>query len=178
MTDKLLDGNEVDRIANGCDIIDYPNLKDYNSIEDLMGDKDKVILLYLNEKDGNTLSGHWCALTRYDNREKVCFFDSYGIMPDNQLKWHPEEKRIELEQTEPLLTRLLSDYADRGGHVEYNDMRYQDRDDDIATCGRHTALRCRFKEIPLETYNKMFKAARKKGADLDKLSVHLTEPLL
>lgn len=178
MTSKLLSDDEVKKVANGCKIIDYPSLDEYESIEDLMEDNDKIILLYLNDKTPNAIIGHWCALTRYPGVEKVCFMDPYGILPDNQLKWHPKEKRIELEQTEPHLTRLLSDYANRGGKVEYNEMKFQEKDDDIATCGRHSGLRCRFHDVPLKQYQNIFKKQRKNGKNLDELVTVITDKLI
>lgn len=175
MVDVLLDGNQLLKLAGNDAIIkSYPELYNYDSVEDLFsGGINKIIILYLNEKDGNSMSGHWCLLTKYKNI--VDFFDPYGLMPDSEIDWNSKEDRIKLNQNKRYLTKLLYNYD---GKVNYNEMRFQKKDKNINTCGRHTGLRAHFYKIPLTKYQNMFKKMREKGFDLDRLAVYISNMFL
>lgn len=174
----LLDGNEISDVSgDNTLILSYPELYEYNSIEDLFSNGiEKVIILYLQDKNGNNMNGHWVCLTKYKNI--VSFFDPYSYMPDSQIKWNDKKQRLKLNQDENYLTKLLLDYANRGGIVEYNDMKFQKHDPNINTCGRHCAIRARFYEIPLKKYQNLFKEMKKKGFNLDELSVDLSNEIV
>ena len=177
--DVLLNGDQIKKIAGDNSIIlSYPELYKYKSIEDLFNNGiNKIIILYLQEKHQNSMMGHWCLLTKYLNSNKVCFYDPYGLMPDSQLKWNDKEERIELNQEHNYLTRLLYNYSKNHGKVEYNEMKFQKRDPNINTCGRWAGIRAYFFNIPLETYQNMFKRIKNKGYDLDEVSVFISDYL-
>lgn len=174
---KLLNGEEMKRIAD-CEILSYPELYNYKSIPQLFeNNKNGVIMiLYLQNKTANSMVGHWCLLSKRGN---ICeFFDPYSLMPDSQLKWNDTEKNEALGQDSNYLTKLLYDFSKKGGIIEFNNMRFQKKNKFINTCGRHVALRAKFYEIPLKKYQNLFKKLRKKGYNLDELSVLLTNQLL
>lgn len=179
MTHVLLNGDQMKQISgNDSIILSYPELYKYKSIENLFNNGiNKVIILYLQEKHENNMMGHWCLLTKYLNQNKVCFYDPYGFMPDSQLKWNDKEERIELNQEHNYLTLLLYNYSKNNGKVEYNEMKFQKKDPSINTCGRHVSVRAHFFNIPLETYQHMFKRMRNKGFDLDNLIVLISDLL-
>ena len=68
---KLLD--------NKSNLIQYKDVEKYDNIDTLLGEYKKCILLYHTSQS----FGHWCALYRVG--KTVYFFDSYGVMIDDQL---------------------------------------------------------------------------------------------
>lgn len=174
----LLDGGQVEKLAGlNSIVLTYPELYNYKSIKQLFSKKiSKVIILYLQEANEQGMSGHWCLLTKRDNT--VEFFDSYSLMPDSQLKWNNKAEKEELNQKSNYLTKLLYDYCKSGGTVLYNEMRFQKKDPTVNTCGRFVGLRAHFHDIPLKKYQQIFKNIRKKGFNLDEVSVFLSDELL
>lgn len=175
----LLDGGQLKTLAGDNSIIlSYPELYKYDSIESLFSNGiKKVVILYLQEKNGNNMRGHWCLLTKHKN--KVSFFDPYSLMPDSQLKWNTKEEKEELDQDERHLTKLLLDFAEKGGNVEYNEVRFQKKHPMINTCGRHVGVRARFYDIPLTKYQRLFKVTKKNtGMTYDEIIVNLSDYLL
>lgn len=176
----LLTDDDVKHISGpGTIVINYPELYKYKSIEQLFAHGPKVIILYLTDRDdvNRMFSGHWVALTKYGNH--VTHFDSYGLLPDSEIKFNKTaSKRKRLNQNINYLTRLLYNYAKKGGVVEYNEYRFQKHGSSINTCGRHSALRARFYKTPLEDYQKAFINARKKGANLDDLVTQITNQFI
>jgi hypothetical protein len=179
--DYLLSGDDVLHIAGPNTIIlNYPQLYEYQSIEQLFSNGiEKIILLYLTDRDdiNMSFSGHWVSITKRNNH--IVFFDPYGYMPDSEIKFNKtNEKREFLNQNSNYLTRLLYDYCKKGGIIEYNQMRFQKHGRNINSCGRHAAFQARFYDIPLDYYQKVFKDLRKKGWNLDDVIVFLTNQFL
>ena len=178
MTEILLTGEDIKKLAgNGALILTYPELYKYKSIQQLFSQGiKKVVILYLQESTNTYQRGHWCLLTK--NNNTVSFFDSYSYMPDSEIKWNDKEKREELNQDTNYLTKLLYEFAKKGGKVEYNEMRFQKKGAERNTCGRHAGVRARFYEVPLKTYQKLFREVRKHGFDLDDFIVDVSNYLL
>jgi hypothetical protein len=65
-------------------IISYPNIYNYNTIDNLFGDSDKIIILYLVTALNN---GHWVCLLRNKMKNTIYFFDSYGLGVDEEQKY-------------------------------------------------------------------------------------------
>jgi hypothetical protein len=111
-------------------IIKYSELKNYNNIEQLLpNNKSHFFLLYQLDSPN---SGHWCLVARHNN--KIYFFDSYGIYPDDELSWIKKEELINLDIHEPYLSHLFDKSK---MPVYYNKVKYQTENDNINTCGRH-----------------------------------------
>ena len=131
--DPLSDADIKRVLGRGCRIIKYSRLKRYSSMESLLSkDKAYVILLYQDQPN----QGHWCCLSRYGNT--IEFFDPYGNKPDSELSWTPLPMRKRLHQDRPYLTYLFN-RTDMD--VIYNNVKYQQLDGDIKTCGSHCAHR-------------------------------------
>ena len=111
-------------------ILSYPELKNYNNIEQLLPKIGSYfILLYLDTPN----SGHWTCLKR--TKKGVEYFCSYGTPVDGQLReWYSDELREELDEDVPYLSNLLNKTK---LDVFYNDIDYQSKKEDIVTCGRH-----------------------------------------
>ena len=174
--DKLLSDEETQKIAQNAQVLTYDQLADYDSIEDLFRDSNKIILLYINEKNPTSTVGHWCALFRHNG--KVNFMDPYGKEIDEHLDDFSQEHRNATGQPVNYLTRLLYDYVTRGGKVNYDEKNKQKVSDNIATCGRHTALRLRYHTIPEKKWQKIWQDLKNKGYDLDQLVTDMTDKLL
>lgn len=129
---------------NKCEVVVYHNLGDYSSIEELLGEKGAVILLYEMKRN----FGHWVALFYTDeSKSGIEFFDSYGMKPDEELNYARY-----VNQT--FLKDLLNKYS---GSVINNSKKLQIFKNEVNTCGRWTALRVRLRHIPLQTFQKLFK---------------------
>ena len=114
-------------------ILTYKELNDMDSIEDLLpAHKSYAILLVEQEPK----KGHWVSLDRLN--DTVNYFDSYGGAPDAATKYTPPENREMLGLEDKPLTKLLKD---SGLLVKYNPHKYQEKDTDIKTCGRHVCNR-------------------------------------
>jgi predicted class III extradiol MEMO1 family dioxygenase len=113
-------------------IIDFGELKNYNSIDQLMPKrKDFLIILIETSND----RGHWVLLTK--NNNTITFFDSYGMKPGAQLQFVPAHKRIELDEDHNYLLDLLnkSNYK-----IEHNSIQFQADGNQIKCCGRYVIL--------------------------------------
>ena len=150
-------------LDNKSNLIQYKDVEKYDNIDTLLGEYKKCILLYHTSQS----FGHWCALYRVG--KTVYFFDSYGVMIDDQLKFLPKDLREDLNSNHRYLTELLykSDYM-----VEYNEFEFQKKSPLINTCGRWTINRLRYPEISIDEYHKLFKDASKK-MPMDELIVQL-----
>ena len=115
-------------------ILTYPQLKTYNSIEELLpNDKSHVFLLYLSQPN----SGHWTLVSR--NNNVIEFFCSYGSSPSAPLKWLNSDERNRLGESIPYLDLLLNKTKIK---VIYNPIDYQDKINlKISTCGRYDCFR-------------------------------------
>jgi len=115
-------------------IIDYIELQKVKNIKSLFKNSDVCVILYLTQKN----YGHWCLLTNYKN--KIQFFDSYGIMPDEELLFVPEIFRKDNNILIPHLTYLLLKSKKQ---IEYNHHVLQG--EDMKTCGRWIIFKAKMK---------------------------------
>lgn len=181
MTDILLTDKQILKIAGSrSKILTYPDLKNYNTIEQLFGNYDKIILLYLNEINGNNYSGHWtCLIKRKEGKDTIVEFDDpYGLIPNKELEWFTEDELRNLDQDNNHLIQLLYNFSLGENHkVEYNEDKMQSKKINIATCGRFVALRCHFYDVPLKIWQEEWRKLQSKGYNLDEVSVYLTDIL-
>lgn len=136
--DYLLTGNDILRITDDkTKIMLYDDLKNYNSLDDILSPFNAVVLAY---ETLNRLGGHWVLLMK--NNDVIEFFDSYGFYPD-------DEEKLNIYNKLPYLTNLLSKSPYK---FVYNNTKLQKNLEDINTCGRHIACRLRFREYPINEY--------------------------
>lgn len=131
-------------------VIPYWKIKDYKTIEELLGPNEMCFILYVWKSDPSPY-GHWCLLSKHGN--EIEFFDPYGSWPDSQLEKIEEPFRTQSGQKDKALTKLLLDFD---GELSYNEFPFQKQEDGIATCGRHCVLRAYLKDMPLEDYKNLF----------------------
>jgi len=155
-------------------IIKYSELKDYNSLDELLpNDTDYVIVLYQEAE----FKGHWCCVQKYKNVYE--FFDPYGSPGgkiDSPLLWTPLNIRMKLGVAVPYMTRLFNKI--QGPKIGiYNPIKYQQEKDNVNSCGRH----CVFRILNLikknrdldQYYNHMLKLKKDLGLSFDDIVVTL-----
>ena len=173
MNIALSDADIRHALGNGTLILSYNELAKYKSVEDILRNHHSAIILYINQGDN---SGHWTCLIKHPDR--VEFFDSYGGnmngRPDAEFQFIDKEQRKINYRGAPYLSKLLYDYAKRGGVVEYNHHQLQKEGAGIATCGRHCIVRIKTKHLPLNTYASMIKRFN----NIDKVVVDLTKSII
>lgn len=186
--EKLLSDKEVARLAGAkSKVLTYPQIAQYDSIEQLFGGANKIVLLYLNDVDhsSGSMVGHWCGLMKNMRGGKriIEFYDPYGGdkngLPDEQLKHTPQDKNITMGQGQNYLTRLLYKASlDPNTEIHYNEKKNQRFSNNVNTCGRHVGARLHFNKVPLEQWQKIWMDMKKKGLDLDNVVTKLTNNML
>ena len=150
---KSLSGIEIlNLMDNKCNLVQYSDLHNIKSIDELLGPHKKCVLLYHT----STNYGHWCCVWEYNNT--IFFFDSYGGVVDSQLKFLPRDLKQELNSNHNYLIKLM---YDSGKEVEYNQHDLQSRKLGVNTCGRWCVNRLRFPEISIDDYYQLFKDSSK-----------------
>ena len=151
--DISLSGTQVlNLLDNKCNLVQYSDVHNIKSIDELLGPHKKCVMLYHT----STNYGHWCCV--YEYNDIIFFFDSYGSKPDTQLKFLPRDLKQELNSNHNYLIKLM---YDSGKEVEYNQHDLQSRKLGVNTCGRHCVNRLRFPEISIDDYYQLFKDASK-----------------
>jgi hypothetical protein len=125
-------------------IHNYPDLEGMTSVNDLFDEKGRAVLLFPN---ASPTVGHWTALIR--RPDGIEFFDPYGDAPEEQKGGMSASRLSALDIERPELTRLLKA---SGKPVYYNTYPFQKTRADIATCGRHAAVRLLYAPYSLDDY--------------------------
>ncbi len=165
---KSLSGDEILKIAGGkAKVITYPELRKYNRIEDAFDKNKALIIIYLTRHN----YGHWTCL--FEGKDKrIEFFDSYGLLPDDEIKFIPEIFRRQSGQYLPHLTWLL---YNSNRKIHYNNHKLQKDLADNNTCGRHVGLRLLLRDATCDEYAKLFKGYK---LSPDEIVTIITEHIL
>ena len=155
-------GSELLEKIPGVNILLYNELKDYRHLEDLLRKHPMNIILYQTNQKGSSAYGHWVALFRTPSGS-VEFFDSYGTYPDDDLARTIYKDCKECNY----LTKLLLDFMDRGGSVEYNNYKLQG--DSTATCGKHVFTRLLNSGLGIDQYKSYLDEMKKLYGSYDKV---------
>lgn len=123
ITHYSLNGDEMELLNPDAKILRYTQLDNYNNIEEIFSNCNKVIILYLLRSDHE---GHWVCL--FKNIRGIHFFDSYGHPYDYEIERLPAHKRQQLDEEKAQLKILL-----KNKNVDYSHINYQANDTD--TCG-------------------------------------------
>ncbi len=154
---------------NGCSIMTYSQLTDYDSLDDVFERSPIVFLLY----ETRNQFGHWCLLCT--DRRHIYFFDSYGIFPDEELKYTDKTFRKNNNMSIPYLTELL--LHNRSNKImEYNAQKLQEMRPDIATCGRWCILFALvYPKVTIDNFANYFLST---GRNPDELVTEMTNYML
>ena len=124
----------------------YPNLHKYRSIDEVLGPYGACVLLV----EAKERYGHWTCLWKL-NQNTVSYFNSYGGYPDDSLDYVPEEFAKENHEDKPYLSVLLDNSP---YELTYNEYAYQKRGPDTRTCGRHVCVRLFCRTMDDDQYHK------------------------
>jgi hypothetical protein len=152
MSDYSLTNDDVKvYMDNRVKIVAYYDLHKYNSIDELLYPYDKVVIMYSMTERNN---GHWVCLFRNYDRKEIEFFDSYGIIIDDQLSYSKSEKfNADNHQDHFYLTKLLA--KEDKYTIIYNEVLLQEFNPEITTCGRWCLLRLCNTDIDLEDFREL-----------------------
>jgi len=141
----LSDSDIEDLLGKDIFICVYPYLNEVEHIDDVFDSKGRCMLLFntINED-----AGHWVCMTK--KKDRIDFFDPYGLKPDEPMKWLTEEKRDELDMETKRLTQLL---RQSGYKVYYNNFEFQN-EKKSNTCGRWCAVRLLYQSYSLDEFYK------------------------
>ncbi len=143
---KNLSDSDILKITNGkTNIIKYDQLKNVNSIDDILKNG-SCIILYVHTKPG---FGHWTSITK--RGKTIDFFDSYGYRPDYHLFQNSKEQNHEFGTDEAYISNLLSESP---YNVDYNSHKLQGKTTN--TCGRWVGVRVMLKKLSNDQFAKLF----------------------
>lgn len=133
----------------------YSELSQCKTLDDILDGKSCSVILYMTNQN----YGHWTALLRNPGGEDKTYevFDSYGIMPDEELKFIPEDVSTSLNGG-PIMSHIIKDDLETGKakNVYYNKYRLQEHLNDINTCGRWCAVRCILRRFRIDEFCLLF----------------------
>ncbi len=163
--------SEDDFIRNfGLDVKDkimkYSELEKFNTIDDLIPDKDDFRILLI---ESEPRVGHWCCLIR--KGDTVEFFDSYGKTHKGELKYIPKIINKMLNQPDDYLTRIMKSSK----NPIFSTLKLQNDSPIVCTCGRHVIARilCGKAGYNLDDYEKLVnKECKKREMPPDILVCH------
>jgi len=139
----LLSATDILRLTNNeVNIVVYDDLVYYKTIDEVFDGKQGIILLYQGE---NKNTGHW-TLIYFLNSKTLYFFDPYGFKIDTEIKWSPFLKKY---SNNPPLTALIKNSPYK---LQQNNIKYQQLDNQVNSCGRHTVVRFNHKNMKDKEY--------------------------
>ena len=143
--DYSLSGDDILNYMNGrTNLIQYKDIINFENIDDLLGIYNKCVILYHTKEN----YGHWTCLYRVKNT--IFFFDSYGFVPDDELKFLHKDLKEDLNSNFRYLTKLLYESNNR---IEYNEYQLQKKSPNINTCGRWVLLRLKYPKISINNFH-------------------------
>jgi hypothetical protein len=156
----------VELLDNKVKIVPYNEISEYDTIDELLAPYGRAIILYMSKPN----YGHWVLIHKLRGKKiEVC--DSYGLVPDDELKFIPKEFRKASNQLRNHLSHLL---ADSKYQIHYNNHRLQSLEGGISTCGRWCVLRAINNDMNIDQFAKLVKKeAKEKNISLDQLVTQL-----
>jgi len=143
-----LTGGEVKSVC-GLEPILYSDLKNYKSIDQLIGKQKSAIILY---QTSNKTDGHYVCCGQRSSGQYF-FFDSYGI--------HWGSEKMYGADFDKSLPRYLDNLFQKtvqqtGKEVEWNTYDFQSRNPTITTCGRWASLAALWKNLSNKEFVGLF----------------------
>ncbi len=155
-------------LNNRIKVVTYKDLYNFNSIDDLLSPFGVIALLF-ETRPGN---GHWTILFKRNN-QMIEFFDSYGLVVDDELKFVNSKYKNMLRENYKYLTKLIYDSP---YELEYNPHHFQKLDGNVNTCGRWIILRYIYKSLTIDEFFRVIKDISKEfSLSPDELVVKLIE---
>lgn len=167
MTDK----NSIDYPMSGADIkrffdnkikiIIYSDIDEIDSLDELLVPYDRTVILF--ETFGPSV-GHWTCIFKIPNTNKVIFFDSYGLLMENELNYIPFSIKKLTDARKGYLLRLLHQPK---YDIYYSQYRLQKLSNSVATCGKWVCQRLLYQYLNENEFAQPFLEQKKKGLSPD-----------
>jgi hypothetical protein len=142
-----LSDSDIKKMIPTLKVVSYPELLEASSIDDILDEKGRLMLLYLTE---DQMTGHWVCLLKLRDKDIIEYFDPYGnYRPDEESEWVEDSKLKEFRQNTKHLTKLLKNSP---YEVKSNAYKFQKDKMNMNTCGRHCTTRLYFKHLDLPKY--------------------------
>jgi hypothetical protein len=140
---KPLSGDSIKEAINKYPIL-YSELKNYNSIDDVLGNEGYAILMY----EVSRYSGHYVSIFK-DSKGNINFQDPYGFPVDVPIN----NNMVPFDKPLPrYLTLLLSKSK---YNVIQNTFDYQSKQSTVQDCGRHSICRIKLRHLSNEQYKRL-----------------------
>lgn len=153
-----LSETDMKKVIPTLNIKSYTDLMDADTIDDVLDEKGRLMLLYLTE---NESTGHWVCLLKLRDSNILEYFDPYGnYKPDGEKKWISLAKQREFGQDTDKLTKLIKNSP---YELKSNAVPFQESKNDVNTCGRHCLVRLYMKHLSLPEYADMVAKACEEG---------------
>ena len=135
-----LSDTDIRHFLPGIKIVNYEQLSEYKTIEELLPKSRDAVVLFVELK---TNTGHWECLAR--SGKNIYFFDSYSKRPDSCLNWIDKYQRKQFNENIPFVSYLLNGALEEGFNVSFNNICYQDKKNiSVSTCGRWCVAFCKW----------------------------------
>ena len=149
-----LSDKDVKSIIPTLKVVSYPELLSATSIDQVLDEKGRLMLLYLTENEN---TGHWVCLLKRRGTKCIEYFDPYGKYgPDGESKWLTPEELEEFGQDTFHLSKLIKNSPYK---LVVNKTQFQKDKRDVNTCGRHCLTRLYLKHLSLPEYTKLVKGS-------------------
>jgi hypothetical protein len=141
-------------LHDDVEIVNYLDLPNYTSIEQLFSNSLNVILFFPVEDKFN---GHYACMMFHPDLNTISYFCSYGFSPMRNIILSNYLKKFN-EQTLRLLPNLILNFTRMGGKFLTNSYQFQEKKNSVSVCGQHCVFRIMNRDIinPTE-YQKFFK---------------------
>jgi hypothetical protein len=170
LEDVALSNHDILKLLdNKVNIILYPDLHKYSSIDEILSPFDCCIILYEAKLKPHAY-GHWCAIIK--RGDIIEFFNPYGGLPDASLKLIDPIIRLKSNQFWPYLKMLMfkSPYE-----LHYNEFQFQRKNNHVKSCGRHCVFRVMCRDINIYQYKYLLdQLCQKYDTDYDGVVTMLT----
>jgi len=168
-----LSEDDIRRMIPTLRIKSYPEILQAQTLDDILDDKGRLILLYLTVDQS---TGHWVCLLKRRGTKVVEFFDPYGKYgPDDEGEWNTKRKQKEFGQDTKHLSKLIRESPYK---LVVNKTHFQKSQMDNNTCGRHCVTRLYLKHLSLPQYTKLIKRAEERGVSADDFVAGFTSYLI
>lgn len=169
-----LSDEDMKKVIPTLKVVSYPEILGANSLDEILDDKGRLMLLYLTE---NEHTGHWICLLKRRGTKTIEFFDPYGnIRPDGESQWLNENELEQFGQDTFHLSKLIRESPYK---LIINKTAFQSEQNNMNTCGRHCLTRLYMKHLSLTEYTKLvLTACKEAGITPDDFVVGLTYNLI
>ena len=124
------------------DIIVYSELGDEYDIEGLLTDDNPYKIVLIEYKKN---VGHWILIMKYvlKGKKTLEYFNPFGLLPSKADFVDDDALNDQLDQEHLFLNKLFykEESEDDFDDLIYNKVKFQSREDDVNTCGRHCLMR-------------------------------------